>query len=68
MGYCPIEFLHNCMDVNLQLSGGRFVTEAPESKVLNAKTGPVIISSAHAGHSDLLRGLSQFQASFKRFL
>ena len=68
MGYCPVEFLHNCMDVNLQLSGGRFVTEAPESKVLNAKTGPVIISSVHTGYSDLLRGLSQFQASFKRFL
>ena len=48
------------MDVNLQLSGGRFVTEAQESKGLNAKTGPVIISSAHAGHSKLLRGLSQF--------
>ena len=68
MGYCSVEFLHNCMDVNLQLSGGRFVTEAPESKVLNAKTGPVIISSAHAGHSELLRGLSQLQAPSKRIL
>ena len=48
------------MDIDLQLSGGRFVTEAQESKGLNAKTGPVIISSAHAGHSKLLRGLSQF--------
>ena len=68
MGYCSVEFLHNCMDVNLQLSGGRFVTEAPESKVLNAKTGPVIISSVHTAHSDLLRGLSQFQALSKRVL
>lgn len=56
------------MDVNLQLSGGRFVTEAPESKVLNAKTGPVIISSVHTGYSDLLRELSQFQALSKRVL
>ena len=56
------------MDVDLQLSGGRFVTEAQESKGLNAKTGSVIISSAHAGHSELLRGLSQFQAPSKRLL
>ena len=54
------------MDVNLQLSGRCFVTEAQESKGLNAKTGPVIISSVHAGHSELLRGLSQFQAFSKR--
>ena len=48
------------VNVNFQLSGGRFVTEAPKYKGLNAKTGPVIISSAYAGHSDLLRGFSQF--------
>ena len=35
---------------------------------MNAKTGPVIISSAHAGHSKLLRGLSQFQAPSTRIL
>ena len=56
------------INVNFQISGGRFVTEAPKYKGLNAKTGSVIISSAHAGHSDLLRGLSQFQASSKRHL
>lgn len=56
------------MDVNLQLSGGRLVTEAQEFKGLNAKTGPVNISSAHAGHSELLRGLSQFQAPSTRIL
>ena len=56
------------MDVNLQLLGRRFITEAQESKGLNAKTGPVIISSAHAGQSELLRGLSQFHPAQAYFI